>query len=201
MNNLVVIAGPHGARKKESMLNVLGQSIVRGKYVDPRHIFETLKEYYAVESYKGEKTPDFVKRAFERAFTIWFERIKNHKNVTAVCTLGTIEDLDLLDAAKRNNYYISLYFFGVDNWRTCERNLREDNNHWLSKIKSEVIFGDYHRALAMLPGAIVKCDDGIIFDNTNFKKPKPLLGIENGRVKVIEKNLPHWILEPLSRCL
>jgi len=200
MKKLVVIAGPHGAGKTEFMLGALGRDVLRGKYVDPQHVFETLQSHYAIESYKDEQRPDFVQRAMERAFTIRFERIKKGKDVTAVCSLGAIEDLDFIEAAKRQKYHVSLYFFGVASWRRCERYIRTQKKHWLNGVDSKHIYGDYFRALSMLPGAIVMANEGCIYDNANPKKPKPLLGINNGRVSIIEKDLPPWILDPLSRC-
>jgi len=201
MRKLVVIAGPHGAGKTEHMLGALGREKRQGKLVDPQNVFETLKTHYAIETYHGEEQPDFVQRAIERAFTIRFEQIKKGNDLTAICSLGAVEDLDFLDAARRHNYHISLYFFGVKSWRKCERYIRSRKKHWLSELSRTDIFGDYHRALAMLPGAIVMADQGAIFDNTNSKYPKPLLGIDRGRVNIIEQNLPNWILDPLSRCL
>ncbi len=201
MKRLVVIAGPHGAGKTKFMVGALGRDIIRGKSVDPQHVYETLQNHYAIETYNREARPDFVQRAMERAFTIRYERIRDGKSVTAICSLGAIEDLDFIEAARRNAYHISLYFFGVSSWRICETYIRSQKKHWLHKLDSRAIYGDYHRALAMLPGAILLSDTGRIYDNADPKNPTPLLGIEEGRITIIEKNLPDWILEPLSRCL
>ncbi len=201
MKRLIMIAGPHGAGKTEFMLGALGQDVLRGKYIDPQHAYGTLQAHYAIETYNDDARPDFVKRAKERAFTDRYVRVKEGKDVTAICSLGAIEDLDFLEAGRTNEYHISLYFFGVSSWKICEAYIRAHQNHWLHNQDSRTIYGDYHRALAMLPGAILRADDGCIYDNTDPKNPTPLLGIKSGRISIIEKNLPDWILEPLSRCL
>lgn len=201
MKRLIMIGGPYGAGKTGAMLKTLGQDIVRGKFVDPQKCYENLQEYYAIETYKGEETRDFVTRAFERAFSERFEQMRTHKSLTAICSLGAIEDLDLLDAGRRNGFHIALYFFGVQDWRSCEQHIRETEGHWLSNLSSKEIYGDYHRALAMLPGAIIQADKGMIYDNSDRENPRPLLAIEDGKIQIIETNLPDWILEPLSRCL
>lgn len=198
---LTVIGGPYGAGKTSAMLKALRPDVIHGKFVDPQKAYENLQSHYAIETYKGEATRDFVRRAFERAFTERFERMKELKSLTAVCSLGNVEDLDLMDAARRNGFEIALYFFGVGNWKSCVDHIRKTNNHWLSDLSEKEIYGNYHRALAMLPGAIIQAGRGMIFDNTDRDNPRPLLGIENGRIQIIEKNLPNWILEPLSRCL
>jgi len=196
-----MIAGPHGAGKTAVMLGALGQQVITGKYVDPQNGFENLKTFYAQAQYHKEVVPNFTARAMENAFSTRFERIHNGKDVTAVCSLGSVADLDLLDAAKRQGYHISLYYFGVENWKICETFIRKSPGHWLSSLSSQDIFGDYHRSIAMLPGAILQAHTGIIYDNSSLKNPKPLLTIQNGRIDIVERNLPKWVLEPLSRCL
>lgn len=201
MPKLTVIGGPYGVGKTSAMLRALGPDIVRGKFVDPQRHFDNKRNYYAIETYKGEKTRDFVERSFTNAFSERFDQLKEHKSLTTICSLGDIEDIDLLDAAQRHGFEIRLFFFGVDNWESCVDHIRSTPNHWLSQLTPKEIYGNYYRALAMLPGAIIKADSGAIFDNSDRENPKPLLGIENGRIKIVDENLPKWIIEPLSRCL
>jgi len=201
MKRLKVIGGPYGAGKTDAMLTALGSDIVRGKFVDPQRAYDNLQNHYAIEIFKGEKTRDLIERAFEKAFSERFEQLRSQKSLTAICSLGDIEDLDLIDAGSKNGFHISLYFFGLNDWQACEQYIRQSKNHWLSDLSSKEIYGNYHRALAMLPGAIIKAHQGMIFDNTDRDNPRPLLSIENGRIQIIDKNLPDWIVEPLSRCL
>jgi len=196
-----MIAGPHGAGKTEVMVSALGSDVMVGSYVAPQDTFESLRMHYSAAEFDKEEVPDYAQRAIERTFTTRFGHMNKLKDITVVCSLGAVEDLDLLDGAYNHDYHISLYFFGVNDWRTCDKYIRETKGHWLSKMSSEDVYGDYHRSLAMLPGAILLADTGMIFDNSDFKNPKPLLAIKNGRVEVIETKLPNWILEPLSRCL
>lgn len=201
MPNLVLIAGPHGAGKTSIMSRATGHSMKVGRFVDPQDIFERLKDHYAKAEFENIPVRDYAARAFDRAFTVRFNHIKKKHDVTVLCSLGAIADLDLMDAARKNGYHISLYFFGVENWKICRDYIRQSKKHWLSEMPDEHIYGDYHRAMAMLPGAILQADTGRIYDHSSLKRPKPLLEIDNGRIQVIEKTLPNWILEPLSRCL
>lgn len=201
MKRLKIIGGPYGAGKTDAMLNALGADIVRGRFVDPQKAYDNLRNHYATELLRGEKTRDLIKRAFDKAFSERFEQIWSQKSLTAICSLGDIEDMDLVDAGRKNGFHISLFFFGINDWQACEHYIRQTENHWLSGLSSKEIYGNYHRALATLPGAIIKADQGMIFDNSNRDKPRPLLEIEKGRIKIIDKNLPNWIVEPLSRCL
>lgn len=172
-----------------------------GRFVDPQAIFEGLKDHYAEAEFKNIPVRDYAARAFDKAFTIRFKHIKKMHDVTVICSLGSISDLDLMDAARRNGYRIALHFFGVQNWKICHDYIKTSKNHWLSEISEKHIYGDYHRAMAMLPGAILQADTGMIYDHSDLKYPRPLMDIENGRIRIVDENLPDWVIEPLSRCL
>ncbi len=201
MPHLIMIAGPHGVGKSALMAIPTGARMAAGKLVDPQRVYEHLIEHYEENDHLPIPKKDFSHRAAERSFSNRFDHIRKGNDVTAICSLGSIEDLDLMDAARKNGYHIAFYFFGVSSWKRCMEHIRQTKNHWLSQLTEQDIFGDYHRAIAMLPGAIIQAHTGIIYDHTNLSRPKPLLEIENGRIQIIEKNLPEWVLEPLSRCL
>lgn len=196
-----MIAGPHGAGKSSIMERTVGKRMIAGRLVDPQKVFEDLRSHYEESEFRKIPKKDYATRAFERAFTLRFEHIRKRKDLTALCSMGAIADLDLIDAARQNGYRVALYFFGVNNWKICRNYIKRTKDHWLSGLSDEDIYGDYHRAIAMLPGAIIQAQTGVIYDHSDLEQPRPLLEIEDGRIKVIEPNLPNWILEPLSRCL
>lgn len=201
MRRLTVIAGPHGAGKTTLAQGRLGRSMLQGTYVDPQEIHDSLKSFYAIEEHRGQDSPDYTARSHEKAFSTRFRLVKKGRDLSAECTMGEIEDLDLLDAARQNGYHISLYFFGLNNWQACQSRIHGTPGHWLSAISEKEIYGNYHRALAMLPGAIPMADAGIVYDNSHKNGPRELLKIKNGRVEILQKKLPDWIVEPLTRCL
>jgi len=201
MRRLTVIAGPHGAGKTSLMQGRLGRGILHGTYVDAQEIHDSLKTFYAIDEHRGHGAPDYTDRAHEKAFSTRFRLVKKARDVSAECTMGEVEDLDLLDAARKNDYHISLYFFGLNDWRACYDRIRSTPGHWLSRATEEDIYGNYHRALAMLPGAILLADRGIVYDNSSKRGPQELLKIVDGRVEIMQKNLPDWVVEPLTRCL
>ena len=178
-----------------------GERLRVGRYVDPQDIFEGLRSHYATGEASNIPAKDFAARAIERAFTVNFEHIKKRKDLTAVCSLGSVTDMDLIDAARQQGYYISFYYMGVRKWEICCDYIRRTKDHWLARLSDNDIFGNYHRSLATLPGAIIAADNGAVIDNSVQGKSRPLLEIRDGRIQIIDKNLPDWVLDPLSRCL
>ena len=110
MPQLVMIAGPHGSGKTHMMRGPDGERLRVGRYVDPQDIFEGLRSHYATGEASNIPAKDFAARAIERAFTVNFEHIKKRKDLTAVCSLGSVTDMDLIDAARQQGYYISFYY-------------------------------------------------------------------------------------------
>lgn len=182
-----MIAGPYGAGKRLLMLKDFGR-LIKGVYIDPQEIFD-----------KGPLEP--IERVRQRAYSARFRMIRKQRELTTTCSMGSVRDLHLLDAARRNQFNIALHFFGISDWRIALRRIRTTPGHWLNEMPEEKIKGIYHRSLAMLPGAILMAQSGIIYENSEDANPRKLLRINNGRIEIIDKNLPNWLLEPLSRCL
>ena len=115
--------------------------------------------------------------------------------------LDTVQDLDLLAAARNHGYHISLYFVGVSDWTICAPRLRLDETHWHYRLSDKEIAACYHRSLSFLPGAIPYADDGFVFDNSFAGAPKKVLAIKDGRIELLDDAPPRWLIEPMSRCL
>jgi len=201
MKRMVVIAGPYGVGKTKIMRGPIGRQLIEGTFVDPQEVFDGLKEFYAQEEFHGESVPDYEARTREKALSARFRLIRKHRSLTGLCSLGRIEDIDVLDAARKNNYQISFHYYGVGNWTLCRDRLRQFPGHWLSQITDEQIFGDYHRSLAFLPSAIPFVDEGWIYDVSGRQKVSTLIHIKKGRISKAASKLPEWIKEPMSRCL
>lgn len=182
-----MIAGPYGSGKRSLMFKDFGRLIV-GDYVDPQDIFE-----------KGPPEP--IERVRQRAYNARFRFVRKHRTFSTNCSLGSVRDLDLLDAAHKNEFDIALYYFGLADWRVTRRQIRSTPGHWLRELPDEKLEGIYHRSLAMLPGAILLARSGAIYDHSNTGEPRKLLNIRNGKIEIVDKNIPNWLLEPLTRCL
>ncbi|NNE58999.1 MAG: hypothetical protein HKN36_12905 [Hellea sp.] len=201
MKQLVMVAGPYGVGKIYHMRQSPGFQVARGTLLDPQEIHDGLLDYYEEEQIIEGPSPGFLNRTEEKTFSSRFRLVRKGRDLTVVCSLGRIEDLDLIDAAKSNGYHISLYYYGLKDWKLCRKKIRSDKYHWLHQEKDEFIYDHYFRSSAMLPGAIRMVDHGRIFDVSRKDVPTPLLDIDHGRVNLIEKKPPNWIVEPLTRCL
>ncbi len=182
-----MIAGPYGSDKRKLLFKDFGRLIV-GEYFDPQDIFE-----------RGPH--ESIERIRQRAYHARFRFVRKHKSFTTNCSLGSVRDLDLLDAAYRNDFDIALHYFGVSDWRAARDRIRSMPDHWLKGFPEDKLEGLYHRSLAMLPGAILLANRGAIYDHSETGHPRKLLNIVDGKVELVEKNIPDWLLSPLTRCL
>ena len=202
MKKFVMVAGPHGAGKTKFMQGAVGRTFAEETTIwDPQNIYDHLKKWYARKVDPKIERPDFTERAREKVYSLQFEMIRKERNITAVSSLGRVEDLDLLDAAHANNYHISFYYLGIRSPQLSAERVKTAQDHWVKNLSSERLTNNYLRSLAMLSGAVPYADEGIIYDNSKRTARRELLHIQNGKVKVVTHDLPGWILEPLSRCV
>ena len=201
MRELVIIAGPYGIGKARLALKVLGQNVFKGMRIDPQDIYAGLQSHYAIEAGRPMSNQELKDRTIEKAFSQPFRMIRKKRDLSVVMTLGQIEDLDLFDAGNRHDYQISLFYFGTQHWQRCINSVKNSANHWQKDLSQALLHNNYIRSLALLPGAIVQSHRGIIFDVNKKGEARQLLSIENGRVSLIEKALPQWVMDPLQRCI
>ncbi len=209
MKTLVIIAGSYGTGKtklagRSAGPNLLGN--IPADFFNQEDYFNSLQEYYSLpEEYtragRSSQIPEFMERSYERTHNNRYRLLVKGRDFGTELLLDKVEDLDLLAAARNHGYHISLYFIGVDNWKICARRLKNNPAHWHHKLSDKAIAACYHRSLSFLPGAIPYVDEGFVVNNSNFRNPKKVLTIKNGRIGLIDDAPPQWLIEPMSRCL
>lgn len=206
----VIIAGPFGGGKTRLFLdNLLPNDFEKAfpeNFINPEVYYHSLREHYDLPEHytragRGERTPDFLSRANERAQTERFRLLVKGRSFATEFALDSVEDLDVIQAARHHNYHITLFFVGTDNWKRCVQRIRREHNHWHHHYTDADIAACYHRSLSFLPSAIPLINDGYVLENSNAGAPVKLLSIKKGRIELTMVTPPDWLTDPIRRCL
>jgi predicted ABC-type ATPase len=156
---LVVIAGPNGSGKSSLIGKLQGSPDIHlGTYINADDIELGLKRIVdpQARSREAQKQADALRAdCLARKSPFSFETVMSHPS-----------KIELMSEARRLGYSVSLYFVAVDDPLLNIQRVQVRVSQGGHSVPEDRIVSRYRRTLALLPRALIACDDAVLFDNT-----------------------------------
>lgn len=158
--------------------------VVESEYLEKTICFNNgvLKASAKLSSYDAAAIASFLRS----------ECIRNQISCTGETVFSHPSKIDLLTAAKANNFKTYFYFIATAD---PEINVIRVNNRVREGghgVDREKIISRYHRAMNLAAEAFVKADRSFIIDNS-YSEPHLYLEKNNEELWIRKSNLPRWI--------
>jgi len=168
---LVVVAGPNGSGKS-SLIAVLRENrrIDFGTYINADDIELGLKQFGDPQSRSREaqRLADAQRSSCLASKTTFsFETVMSHPSKTA-----------LMDEARAAGFQVTLFFVAVNDPGLNVIRVGQRVSLGGHSVPEDRIVSRYARTLALLPRALLFCDEAVLFDNTaTGAGPQPVAGV------------------------
>ena len=124
------------------------------------------------------KTKDFLKKGI---------------NFTQETTLSGVRTEKIIKLAKANNYYIRLYYVGLDTSDECIKRIKNRVLKGGHNIPEDDVQRRFNTRYDSLINILPYCDEVHLYDNDNgFRE---VAEYKNGEIIISSSNSPKWIFE------
>ncbi len=191
---LLVIAGPNGAGKTTVTVRLRADHWSEGvEYINPDDI--------ARDQFGDWNSPSAVLQAAQWAAARREALIAQRAGIAFETVFSAPDKIDFVDRARRNGYFIRLFFVGTSDPRINAARVADRVIRGGHTVPIDKIVGRYERSLANLPVGIELSHRGYIFDNSVDGSDARLCArTEDGTLRKVYGPLPAWagaVLDPL----
>ena len=186
---LIVVAGPNGSGKTSVTSQILKHEWIEGcVYINPDSI--------AQEEFGDWNNIDNVYKAAKIAEERRFNCIKNNESVIFETVFSAFDKIDFLDYAKKNGYFLRLFFVGTDHPainanRITHRVLEGGHDVPITKIISR-----YSKSISNCCVAATFVDRIYVYDNSeDYAEAKLLFRASNGKLEKKYLDVNKWALQ------
>jgi predicted ABC-type ATPase len=173
---LIIIAGPNGSGKTSVTQQILEHQWIEDcTYINPDNI--------AKEKFGDWNSPKAVLKAVKLATKIRYNCLKKKESLIFETVLSTPEKIDFIKEAKKQGYFVRLFFINTDNpiinaKRVAQRVSEGGHDVPISKIISR-----YSKSLANGCVATKIVDRAYFYDNSiDDKSPRLIFRTKNGEI-------------------
>ncbi len=183
MKTYTIIAGVNGVGKSSMTGVLLNRNNDLGTIIDA----DKIANEYGGDRLKGGKA------AVERINN----SIEKGINLTQETTLSGTRTLKTINKAREHNYYIRLYYIGVNSAEESLSRIKNRVKKGGHDIPENDVIRRYNKRFDDLISILPYCDEVFLYDNENgFIE---CAEYKNAKLFLKEHNIPEWLLELKER--